>query len=324
MLLCRQFFALTHLTIMESLRQPLSFLLSAAAIVVTGLAPLLLMHSLGEDGKLIRDTALAIHFMAGLLLSTHLAAACLAEERRRGTIAAVLSKPVPPAVFFLAKFSGIAAVLICFSFCATIAGLISERAAEHFSTEYGFVTDWRAGLLLTATPAAAAIAAAIVNYMLKKPFPSTAFGFLLIFITLAALVCSLFDRTGQWSPFGFRFDWRLLPAGILLAAAIVMLAAVAIALSARLDGPATLAFCFALLVAGLAADYIISATPYHAISLVMQCVLPDWQTFWQADRLNRGGHIPLSHVWGALLYAICYVSAVLTVGSLAFENTEAS
>lgn len=324
MFLCRQFLALTRLTIVESLRQPLSFLLSATATAAIGLAPLLLMHSFGEDGKLVRDTALAIHFMGGLFLSTHLAATCLAEERRRGTLCSVLSKPVWPSVFFLSKFAGIAAVLACFSFCATLAGIMAERVSEHFSTEQGFVTDWRAGLMLVSTPAAAALLAGIVNYRLKRPFPSSAFVLLIAFTSLAALSCGFFDRLGRWHPFHFHFHWAMLPAEILVGTAIATLAAVALALSVRFEGPATLSFCFALLVAGLAADHIAGAAHSRPLSFAIQCVLPDWQQFWQADRLNGGGRIPPGHIAGAVLYAFCYTSAALTAGSLIFRNTEAS
>ena len=68
--------------------------------------------------------------MFGLLISGYASCATLDRERKAGTTAAILSKPVSRNTFFLAKFFGIFSVVILFSICAATATLLAERIAE--------------------------------------------------------------------------------------------------------------------------------------------------------------------------------------------------
>ena len=113
----RQLLTLTRLTAVEAIRQPICLLLAASCILFIAATPLTVIHNFGEDGKFARDAALALHFVFGLLIAGYSAGNSLAREFRTGTAAAVLSKPVSRNTLFLAKFLGIACLIILFSAC---------------------------------------------------------------------------------------------------------------------------------------------------------------------------------------------------------------
>src|SRR5262245_13254982 len=104
------FVALTGLTAIEAIRQPIVLLLFTACVALTAITPMILLHAFGEYGKVSRETGLALHFLFGLLVAVQAAGSTLSREVREGTAAAVLSKPVGRTTFFLAKFAGIALV----------------------------------------------------------------------------------------------------------------------------------------------------------------------------------------------------------------------
>lgn len=322
----RQFLTLASLTSVEALRQPICLLLTATCVILTALVPMLLMHTFGEEGKLVRDSGLALHFVFGVFIAGYAASSSLARERRSGTASAVLSKPVSRSVFFLAKFAGVAAVVALFSCCAVLATLLSERVAERFMMTgrlTGHVTDWQTGRLLIAAPFAAFLLAGLVNYVRRRPFGSTAFVFLLAALVAASIACACFDRTGRWAPFDFRMEWRIVPAGILVALALTVLSAIALSLSTRLDAVPIFSLCTGVFLVGLMSDYIFGRFAERSVlAWLLYRLVPNWQHFWVVDALSGGGSIPWWYVLHAGLYAAVYCAGVLCLGLISFRHTE--
>jgi len=322
----RQFAALSTLTALEAIRQPICLLLTTTCLLLIALTPLLIMYKFGEDGKLVRDSALAYHLVFGVLFAGYAASSCLAREVKSGTASAVLSKPVSRELLFLAKFVGVAVVVLAFSLCIGMATLLSERVAEKFvltSRLLGYLTDWQTGRLLLAVPAAAYIAAGLINYRAKRPFQSTAFALLLLFVLLAFVVSGFFERTGEVAPFDFRVQWRILPASGLIAMALIVLSAIAMSLSTRLQAVPTVTFCVALLVLGLMSDYLFGRTCESSKpAAFLYGLLPNWQHFWACDALNQGGTIPWRYVLNVGVYAAAYSAGVLCLGLLSFRHVE--
>ena len=326
MLRIRQFLAMAGLTAVEAIRQPICLLLTTACVLLTAAAPLLIMHNFGEEGKLARDSGLAFHLVVGLFVAGYAACSSLAAEMKSGTASAVLSKPVSREAFFLAKFVGVAGVVVAFSSCATLATLLSERVSEKFGTvhgEYGYMTDWQTGILLVLAPAAAYLAAAGINYRAKRPFVSVAFGLLFLCLLLSAVVSGLFDRLGYFAPFDFGIQWRILPASLLITLALIVLSAVAMALSTRLGTVPTLALSSAVLAAGLLSDYFLGQkASASALAGFFYRLIPNWQHFWLSDALNNGGAIPWAYVVSAAFYAVTYSAGVLCLGLLSFRHAD--
>ena len=326
MLRVKQFVALANLTALEAVRRPISLILTTTCVVLIGVTPLLVMHTFGEDGKLVRDGGFAFHFVFGLFVTGYAASSTLAREMRSGTALAVLSKPVSRDVFLLAKFAGVVIVVLAFSACATIATLVAERVAEKFTFTpglTGYITDHQAGILLVSAPFVAFAFAALLNYSLRRPFESTAFGLLLVCLLLVVLVSGCFDRTGQPAPLDFRLQWRFLPVSLLITLALVVLAALTISLSTRVATVATLTICTGVFLAGLMSDYLFGRFADHSsVAAVLYALIPNWQHFWVVDALGDGGRVPWTYVGRAGLYTVLYAGAMLCIGTASFRHTE--
>jgi hypothetical protein len=321
-----QFAAVAALTALETIRQPICLLLTAACVLLTALGPLVRLHQFGEPGKLARDGGLAFHLVFGLLIAAYAAGSTLSREMQRGTAAAVLSKPVSRPVFFLAKFAGVAAVILAFSFCAGLATLLSERVSEKLvggDSGPGYVTDWQTGFLLLAAPAAAFLCAGALNLCCRRPFESTAFGCLVAALALVLLIACAFDRTGVWAPFRPSLAWRLVPASLLVTLALLVLGALTISLCTRLSAVPTLFLCGLIFCAGLLADYAFGRHSDRSLAAaVLYRLIPNWQHFWAADALDHGGSIPLGYLGRAALYALGSAAGLLTLGTLSFGSAD--
>jgi len=326
MLRIKQFLALAGLTAVEALRQPICILLAVSGVVLIAALPLVIMHTFGEDGKQVRDGALAFHFVFGLFIAGHAAGTMLSREMKSGTASAVLSKPVSRELFFLSKFAGITAVVVLFSVCAAAATLLSERVAEKFyftSGLTGYMTDNQTGTMLVCAPLAACFVAALVNYRFKRPFASTAFVMLMFFLVLVLLVCGLFDVTGRWMPYDIGVQWRILPVSLLITMALVVLTAIALTISTRFEMVPTMVLCGAVFLLGLMSDYVLGR--YAGSSRLcgfLYAVVPNWQNFWTVDALAGGGSVPLKYILSAGYYAVIYTAGILCLGMLSFRHTE--
>ncbi|MEI6082971.1 MAG: ABC transporter permease subunit [Verrucomicrobiota bacterium] len=307
--LLKRFLAIAGLTLLEALRQPILLLLTTTCVLFIALLPVLLMHTMGESEKLVQDSALASHFIGGLLLGGYAASAALGRELRRGTLATVLSKPVNRELFFVAKFTGVVGVLGLFSVATGIATLLSARMAND---TYGAAWD-NIGPVVGAL-FLAYIVAGILNYYQQRPFVSTAFGLLvgLLIVVFAYTVA----RGGV--------PWPILPASILVSLATLVLAGVALALITRLELVPTLAVCTVVLLAGLMSDYLLGRIAgTNPLAAIAYYVLPNWQHFWVADGLmGVNGKIPWVYVRQVAGYSIFYLLGVLSLGMLSFRNVE--
>jgi len=322
----RQFLTVARLTAIESVRQPIFLLLAVSCVVLITLTPMMIMHNFGEDGRLARDSGLALHFVFGLFMAGYAASSSLSHEMQSGTASAVLCKPVSREIFFLAKFVGISAVLLVFSFCAGLATLMSERISERFVSidgMSGWCTDWLTGRLLILSPCVSLVAAGIINYRKRRVFGSTAFGILVISLMVVFLITGFFEVTGKFDPFDFRVNWRVVPASLLVSVALVMLCAIAMVLSSRLGTMSTMVSCAAIFVLGLMSDYLFGRhVGASSVSAFFYWIVPNWQHFWRSDALTSGGVIPFEYVSNALYYAVAYTAGILALGVLSFRHAE--
>ena len=324
----RQFLALARFTTLEALRQPVCLLLILTCLVSMMLVPLLSLHRFGEDGKLVRDSAFALHAVFGVFVAGYAASTALSREMRTGTALVVLSKPVSRDLFLLAKYAGVAGVVLCFSFCAGVMTLLSERVAEVFLVVKGgpgYLTDYRTGYVTLAAVAAACVLGGIMNYCRGRPFGSTTAIALGVALALAALSACCFNRWGYWAPFEMTLKWSIVPVSLLVTMALLVLAALALVLS-TMTGPApTLALCAGVFWLGLLSDYLFGR--HAATSLLARLaytLLPNWQHFWMGDALDQGGRVPWGYVWRAAGYAAAYAAALLCAGVLVFHGRDMS
>ena len=316
----RQFITIAVNAFMELVRQPIFLLLvtsSAAFIVFLANIP---YFGFGDEYRMVKDSALAVMLLAGLLGAVLSASNSLSREIHAGTALAVLSKPVGRATFLLGKFCGVGTALAVLNYINTVATLLASRMAYDAYNDI----DTRALAVFGGFLLAAYVAAGFSNYFLRRPFVPDALLALVIAVTVAFAVIYLKPRPTVWGGDITNVDWHLLPATALILFALWVLAALAMLCSTRLELIATLAVCSAFFLVGLVSDYLFGQRAEQGSwwASVVYTVLPNWQLFWMSDALGEGRGIPLSYLARALGYTAAYVGAALAVALLLFEERE--
>ncbi len=313
-----QFFSLVGLAVTELFRQPAVFLLILVSTAITVLVPLAIFHQLGQENHLTVDSSLAFEFVFGVILAGYSACATLHNECRSGTILILFSKPVSRLMFFLAKYMAVSILLGFFVLCSTAASLLAERLAPRM-----FEFDSVGLILLLALTPAALLAAALLNFLTRRPFVSHAMIFFALVLGALVLILGMLDREGHRVAFGSMMEWRLIRACLLEGLALLLLATIAISLAGRLPSPATVAILTAILFAGLISDHLVSLLPPSPVLRYgLQMVLPDIQAFWPADRLAGSGTLSLATMLHAAAYAATYGAGALCLGYAAFRNRQ--
>ncbi|MCF7838823.1 MAG: hypothetical protein K9N49_09360 [Candidatus Marinimicrobia bacterium] len=308
----RQFFAVARLTALEAVRLPTALLLILSIVGLSSLLPVLIAHKIGEGVRLVRDSALALQWVGGLLLAGFLAVSTLRRELGRGTAAGILVKPMPRALYFAAKYIGVLAPLLLYAWICGLATLLLTRAAAE-----NYLLDWWGAAPLWLALPAALIPAALINYFTRRPYPSTALLLLALTLPLAVAVSAI----GGGDP--AALPWALAPTILLNAVSLAVLAALALSLAVRAEAGATLAGLGFLFLLGLVSDYMVGR---HLAELPwlwpLYALIPNWQLFWTADALAVGAGIPWSYVGAVSLYAVLYLAGALSWGMVSLRNLE--
>ena len=315
----RQFATIAMNAFMELIRQPVFLLLATGSAVFSILLASIPYFAMGDDPKLAKDSVLAVMLLAGLLGAVLCASASLAREIRAGTALAVLAKPVGRAQFLLAKYAGIAGALVVLTYINLLAALLSSRMGYD---AYGD-TDWLALWIFYGAVVLAYAMGGFSNYFLRRPFVSDAVMSLVVLATLAFVAINFISKEGKLQPFAVDMDWRMAQAGLLILFALLILAALALACSTRLEMISTLVICSGLFVVGLMSDYLLSDVKSWWASILYN-IVPNWQLFWLADALAEGKSIPWSYIGNSMGYVVAYVGAALMAGLYLFEDRELS
>lgn len=314
------FWAIARLTTLEAIRRPVFLLVALTVLAAIVLLPLLLNYTLGDSARIIRDSALALFFVGGLLLAVTAASDTLARELRRGTAAIILAKPVARPLFFLAKAIGIWMALLLFALAALAATLLAVRAGAS-ELRLDRAAAWPAVLAIVLAPAVAGA----WNHRTRRPFTSAAFFLLLAFLLLGIVAAAAFPTPLDHLDFPHNFEWPLLVVGLLLYFALCMAAALATALATRLAAMPVLLLTAGVFLLGLMTDYVLG--PHLAGSWTARAayaLLPNLQAFWLLDALDTARTIPRAYLAGAAAYAAAWSAAVLALGAAAFQRREIS
>jgi ABC-2 type transport system permease protein len=318
----RQFTAIAGNAFMELIRQPVFLLLMTLSSLFEIFLACVNYFGFGDEPKLIKNSALAVMFLAGLFGAVLSASASVAREIRSGTALAVLAKPVSRAQFLLAKYAGLSVALALLAFVNCVAALLATRMAfdAYGSVDYPGLTVFCASLVL------GYVVAGFSNFFLRRPFVSDAVFAVAVMVVLAFAVLQYIPREHIRMTEYTGIDWRVVPASGLILMAVLILAALALACSTRVEMVPTLAICSSLFLLGLVSDYFwgtrAKAGSWWASGLY--AVTPNWQLFWIADALEGKSQIPLGYLGRAFGYACAYIGAILALALVLFEDRELS
>jgi ABC-2 type transport system permease protein len=319
----RQFITIASNAFMELVRQPVFLLLMTTSSMFEVFLACINYFGFGDEPKLVKNSALAVMFLAGLFGAVLSASSSVAREIRSGTALAVLAKPVGRAQFLLAKYFGLAGALTLLCYVNCLAVLLASRMAFD---AYGDVDYPGLGMFVGALVMAYAIGG-FTNFFLRRPFVADAVFGVVIMVTIAFIVLHFIPRdAGRMGADYKGIDWRIIPASVLLLFALLILAAIALACSTRFELIPTLAICSAFFLLGLVSEYFWKqrADLGQWWASALYTVTPNWQLFWRADVLENDNTIPLSYLGKAFGYALAYVGATLAMALVLFEDRELS
>src|SRR5437868_3919403 len=186
----RQLVTIAWNAFMELVRQPVFLLLTTGSACFNIFLAAVPYFGFGDDQKMVKDSVLAVTFLAGLLGAALSASASVAHEIRTGTALAVLAKPVGRVQFILGKYFGLAAAISLMTFVNFISVLLVSRMAFD---AYGDADKY--GVAIYAGYVGLAyLAGGFSNYFLRRPFvPDTMF-LLVIAMIMAFCTINSFDK----------------------------------------------------------------------------------------------------------------------------------
>ena len=320
----RQFLTIAVNAFMELVRQPVFLLLMSASTVFCVALSCVNYFGFGDEPKLVRNSVLAVMLLSGLFGAVLSASASVAREIRTGTALAVLSKPVGRAQFLIAKFVGLAAVLALITYINLLGCLSASKMAFD---AYGS-TDYRSLSIFVAAVVGAYVVGGFSNYFLRRNFVADASFALVVLLTLAFGLIWTLEREARIFTDKPMVNWQMVPCAVLILFALWILAALALALSTRLDVIPTLALCSGIFLLGLMSDYLFGrpASEGSLWANVMYAVTPNWQLFWAVDALDtsKAKIIPWAYVAKAFGYVAAYAGAALALALMLFEDRELS
>jgi ABC-type Na+ efflux pump permease subunit len=308
-------------TFTETLRQPVYAILIAAALLLFLLSPSLTMYTMSDDNKLLREIGLSTLFLTSLFIAIFSASAAVAEEIDSKTITTVLSKPVQRPIFILAKFLGVVAAVGLAHYICTIALLMAIR---HGVLESASDThDWTVISAAVATVGTAFLLSAFCNYAYDWKFSSTAVVLGAILATLAIVFLSLIDRNWQFNPKASGFNAVDIYGSVLLLLAAMIIAALAVAFSARFNIMVTLSACVGIFLLGLISDYVFGRfAETHWWAKVGRFLVPNLQIFWISDAIYEGSDVPAKYILISVSYALCYTAGILALAVALFQRRQ--
>lgn len=263
-----QLLTIARNTFIESVRQPIYFIL----IAVAGLCQIFTTWSAGfamgltesgevsGDNKLMLDISLATVFVCGMLLAAFLATAVLSKEIENKTVLTVVSKPVGRPTVVLGKYLGVAAAIVI----AVVTMLLFLQMGlrhEVMST----AADEVDGPVVLFTSLAVLIAVGVGiwgNFFYGWVFTQTTT--LLLCPLMFVAVGAVFLINKKWEfrgieHIGLDFKPQIAMASACILMAHLVLTAVATAASARLGQVMTLVVCVGVFVGGLLSNHFIGS-----------------------------------------------------------------
>ena len=314
-------FTLAKNTFVETLRQPIYSIIIIAALLLFFISPSLTMYTMSDDNKLLREIGLSTLFLTSLFIAIFSASGAVAEEIENKTIITVLSKPVQRPIFIIAKFLGVSAAVALAHYICTIALLMAIR---HGVMESAAETvDWTVLAAAAAAVVLTFLLSAFFNYAYDWRFSSTAVLTGSIFATFSIVFLAFIDRNWQFNPHDNGINALDVCGSILLFLGAIIIAALAVALSARFNIVVTFSACLGIFFLGLISDYIFGRFAQTQLwAKIGRFLIPNLQVFWISDAIYEGSAVPVKYIIISASYALCYTTAILFIAIALFQRRQ--
>jgi hypothetical protein len=248
-----QTLAIIRNTFFESIRQPITLVILAAATLGVIFSNLLAGFTMEDDQRMMVDLGLSTVFLCGALLAAFIATNVLNREIENRTVLTVIAKPVSRPLFVVGKFLGVAGALALATIYMGCVFLLVEM--------HGVLQTVRDPIhqpVLVFGIGAGVLGLAVgvwCNYFYGVVFSSTVIAVTTPLAALAYVLCLMFDHDFSLQPIGAAFDGQLLVALTAVTMAVLVLTAIAIAASTRLGQVMTLCVTLGIFLMGMLSDW---------------------------------------------------------------------
>lgn len=258
-----QILTIARNTFVESIRQPIVFIL----VLLCGVLTIFSLFNTGfqmgytdssevsGDNKLLLELGLATVFVVGVLLAAFVATAAVSREIENKTVLTVVSKPVARPALVVGKYLGVAGAILLaliptlvFLLMALRHGVMSTAADE---------LDQPVILFTFLAVAASFLVALWCNFFYGSYFSQTFLVMLAPAMVLAYVVVLMFDKRWHIQAPTADFKPQITLSCATMVMAVMVLTAVATAVSTRLGQVMTVVICSGVFMFGLLSDYLI-------------------------------------------------------------------
>ncbi|MCB9837923.1 MAG: ABC transporter permease [Phycisphaeraceae bacterium] len=259
----RQVLAIALNTFLESVRQPIYFVLIMAGGLLQAMNTVLSAYSMSYDksaevtgdNKLLLDMGLATVFVVATLMAAFVATAVLSREIQDKTVLTVISKPVGRPLFIIGKYLGttaavlLATLILLIFFQFAIRHQVMSTARDHID-----------GPVVVFSSLAVLLAIGLGiwgNFFYGWVFSSTATFAMAPLLVIAWLMTLLIGK--GWIVQSIAADWKpqVMLAGACILLAMPVLTAIALAASTRLGQVMTIVVCAGFFLLGLLSNYML-------------------------------------------------------------------
>ncbi len=250
-------------TFVESLRQPIFFILILAGIIAQIFNVLLSTYSLGfseetevsADNKILLDMGLATVMVIGMLLAAFVATAVVSREIEDKTALTVVSKPVSRPAFILGKFFGVAG--------AILVGVVILTVYLLFGIKHEVMSTARdqVGLVVLLFGGLGVLLPIVIgvwgNFFFGWVFSSTAIFTMLPASVIGYAISLGIDKEWALQPIGTDFKPQIMLAALCVMMSLMVLTALAVAVSTRLGQVMTILVCSGVFLLGLLSNHLL-------------------------------------------------------------------
>ncbi len=265
-----QLLTIARNTFVESIRQPIFFVLVILSGVLqwlntwgTGfsMASSTTTSEVAGDNKLLLDIGLATVFVCGMLLAAFTATAVVSREIENKTVLTVVSKPIGRPTLILGKYLGVAGAILL----ATLVMLVFLLMAIRHGV-MSIASDRLDGPVFAFTFGAVALAvvlAIVTNYLYGWPFSQTCILTMAPAVSLGYFMVLLLSKQWHWQPITSDLKPQVLIACVSVVIALLVMTALATAISTRLGQVMTIVVCAGAFVFGLMSNHFIGRHAFH-------------------------------------------------------------
>jgi len=265
-----QLLAISRNTFVQSIRQPIYLVLVGIGVLALVMNLSLSSFTMDDDNQFLMDMGMATIFLVGLFIAAFIATSVLSREIEDKTVLTVVAKPVGRPLFILGKYLGVsgailvATVILSCAFLLTVRHQVLQRASDQL--------DWPVIIFGFSAVFLAVGIGTWGNYFYGWVFTSTTVKALFPLSILAWLGIIIIGK--EWDIQLFSEEWHgyispdftpeVFLALFALALALLVMASIAVAASARFGQVLTIVICLIAFMLGLLSDHLFGRRAFEA------------------------------------------------------------